>query len=385
MRDFAGALSLAVLAWLLTGCDRSTTPTSPVNRSLPPAVTAAAAGDKVLNIYNWTEFIDSSVVADFQQQYQIQVNYDVYASDEELETRLLVGHSNYDVVVPSASFFGRDLQAGLYHSLDKALLPNLVNIDAAAMRSLERFDPGNRFGIPYMWHATTGIGYDMDEIAARLPDAPTDSWRLLYDPAVLAHFKGCGISILDSPVDVFSTVFSYLGIDPNSESPEDLQAAEQVLQAIRPYVRYIDSSQYFARLANGDTCIALSWSGDVTTARGLARDAGKPRRLAYLIPREGTINFINLLAIPADAPHVRNAHLFLDFMMRPEVAARNSRKINYATPVLGAIELLPESLRDDAGVYPPRELLQRLAVMRPHARAYARLLNRAWTRVKFGH
>jgi putrescine transport system substrate-binding protein len=370
-----GLLPLAV-GWCallsLQGCSERASP-------------AGSDDAQVLNVYNWTDFMDPAVIADFERQFGIHVNYDVYGSNEELETKLLLGHSNYDIVVPGGSFFERDVQAGLYHRLDKKQLSNLDNIDPEAARNMTVYDPDHAYGVPYMWLTTTGIGYDAQKLAEHLPNAPTDSWALLYDPTLLAQLKDCGVSILDAPSDVVSTVLAYLGKNPNSESPEDLKAAEQTLLAIRPYVRYIDIEQYFSRLANGEICLALGWAGDIATARERARESGHPRPIVYVVPKEGALDIFDVLAIPADAPHLRNAHLFLNFVLRPDIAARNSNLINYATPVMGARELLRENLRDDAGVYPPPEVRERLTVMRAHSRGFTRLLNRTWTRFKFGN
>jgi putrescine transport system substrate-binding protein len=340
--------------------------------------------EKVLNVYNWTDYIDPSVISGFEKEYGIKVNYDVYDSNDELETKLLTGHSNYDVVVPGAAFLERGIKAGVYRKLDKALLPNLKNLDPEAIVGMAVYDPGNLYAVDYTWLATTGIGYDAAKIKARLADAPVDSWRMFYDPAVLASFQDCGVSILDAPDDVISTVLFFLGKDPNSESPGDLKAAERVLLAIRPYVRYVDSTRYVADLANGQLCVALGWSGDITQARDRAMEAGKPVQLAYSIPKEGTTSLFDVLAIPADAPHVTNAHLFINYLLRPDVAASNSNATKYANPVPASIALLSPELRGDTGVYPPPVVRARLAPQRAKSPEFTRLMNRTWTRVKTG-
>ena len=351
---------------------------------MPTMTPLPMSEEKVLNVYNWTDFIDLSVISAFEKEYGIHVNYDVYDSNDQLETKLLIGHANYDVVVPGAAFLERDIKAGIYQKLDKTQLPNLKNLDPEAPRDMAVYDPGNQYGVGYMWLETAGIGYDVAKINARLAHAPVDSWRMLYDPAVLAKFRDCGVSVLDAPDDVLNTVLAFLGKNPNSESLEDLKAAEQVLLSIRPYVRYVDSAEYFERLANGEICVALSWSGDVTTARERARAAGKARQIAYSIPKEGTVKFYDVLAIPVDAPHPGNAHLFINYLLRPDVAARNSNAINYATPVAAAIGSIRDELRNDPGVYPPREVWPRLVPQRAHSHAFTRLLNRTWTRFKTG-
>jgi putrescine transport system substrate-binding protein len=374
---FPAVLLALWLSLALAACDGS-------RPASPAGARSDRAGEPVLNVYNWTDFIDRTVIESFEQEYGIRVNYDVYESNDELETKLLVGHANYDVVVPGGAFLERDIKAQVYQKLDRTQLPNFGNLEPQALRDMTIYDPGNQYALPYMWLTTTGIAYDPDKIQARMPAAPTDSWRMFYDPEVLAHFRDCGVSVLEAPDDVVSTAMAYLGRDPNSESPDDLQAAERLLLAMRPYVRYIDSAQYLERLANGEVCLAMGWAGDVTTARERARQAGQSHLLSYSIPKEGTIKIFDVLAIPVDAPHVHNAHLFLDFLLRPEIAARNSNAVNFATPVTAALPLLRESLRNDSGTYPPPEVWPRLVPQRAHSLAFTRLLNRTWTRFKTG-
>ena len=257
---------------------------------------AATATEKVLNVYNWSDYIQPSVITDFEKEYGIRVNYDVFDSNEILETKLLTGHTNYDIVVPSGAFLERQIHADIYQKLDKALLPNLANVEPQVARDSALYDPGNQYAVDYMW-ITSGVGYNVAEIRARMPDAPVDSWRMIFDPAVVSKFASCGVSILDAPSEVVATVLLYLGRDPNSNSPEDLKAAEQVLHAIRPYVRYVDSSRYIDLLANGDICLAMGWSGDVKQAHDRAQEAGKGIEIAYHIPREGAIINLSLIHI----------------------------------------------------------------------------------------
>src|ERR1022692_3522450 len=253
-------------------CIRSSTGScrlrSPRGTATPAVGSAAATAqsssqtdlEKVLNIYNWADLIDPSVVPAFEREYGIKVNYDVFDSLEVLETKLLTGRTGYDVVGPSGAFIQHQIQAGVYQKLDKSLLPNLKNLDANLNRSVEVNDPGNQYGVIYLW-GTLGLGYNTEKIAAALPSAPMDSFAMLYNPSVIKNFKDCGVSILDAPDEVVETVLLYLGKDPNSESLVDLKAAERVLLSIRPYVRYINSSRYIEDLANGEICIALLWTG----------------------------------------------------------------------------------------------------------------------------
>src|SRR5215813_10841649 len=275
----------------------------------------ASESEKVLNVYNWSDYIQPGVITDFEREYGIRVNYDVFDSNEILETKLLTGHTNYDIVVPSGAFLERQIQADIYQKLDKALLPNLANVDPQVTRDSALYDPGNQYAVDYMW-ITSGVGFNSSAIRQRFADAPVDSWRMIFDPAVVSKFADCGVSILDAPSEVVGTVLLYLGRNPNSDSPEDLKAAEQALHRIRPYIRYVDSSRYIDNLANGDICLVLGWSGDIKQARDRAREAGKGE-IAYSIPREGAMSNYDVLAIPADAPHVRNAHLFINYLLRP--------------------------------------------------------------------
>ena len=373
--DPRGLLKSAALTALCGACAGCSGPASHGARP--------AADEKVLNVYNWSDYIQPSVIADFQKDYGIHVNYDVFDSNEILETKLLTGHTNYDIVVPSGAFLERQLQADIYQKLDKAQLPNLKNVDPDVARAEALYDPGNQYSVDYMW-ITSGVGYNTAEVRERLPDAPLDSWRMLFDPAVVSRFGDCGVSILDAPSEVVATVLLYIGRNSSSNSVDDLRAAEKVLKAMRPYVRYVDSSRYIDNLANGDICLAMGWSGDVKQAHDRAKEAGKGVDLAYAIPREGAISNYDVLAIPADAPHVANAHLFINYLLRPDIAARNSNLIKYANAVAPELQPLDPSVRNDPGVYPPPPVRARLRPERPRPPDYQRLLTRMWTRFKTG-
>jgi putrescine transport system substrate-binding protein len=372
----------AVLAAALAGCSGS--PNSPADANAKPTSTTTGQpeSDKVVNVYNWSDYIDPSVVTDFQKEYGIKVNYDVFDSNEVLETKLLTGHTNYDVVAPSGAFLARQIQAGVYQKLNRSLLSNWQHLDPEVAKKAAQYDPGNAYAIDYMW-ITSGPGYNVEKIKQRLPDAPVDSWRMLYDPAVVSKFADCGVSLLDAPTEVISTVLIYLGKDPNSTSTEDMQAVEKVLLAIRPYVRYVHSSRYIDDLANGETCLALGWSGDVKQAHDRAKEAGKGIDIGYHIPKEGAVSNYDMFAIPADAPHPNNAHLFIDFLMRPEIAARNTNLIKYAngdTPT----PAIKDDIRNDPGVYPAPEMLAKLHPEPMRTPDFTRVLTRMWTRFKTG-
>jgi putrescine transport system substrate-binding protein len=369
---------------LLVACGQSENST--VSASPTPAAASVGQTDaeKILNVYNWSDYIDPTVVPAFEKEFGIKVNYDVFDSNEVVETKLLSGKTGYDVVVPSASFMQRQIQAGVFQRLDKSLLPNLKNLDPEITHKIEVMDPGNQYGVNYLW-GTSGVGYNEDQLAQAMPNAPVDSFAIFYDPNVIRNFQKCGISILDAPDEVVGTVLIYLGKNPNSEAPEDLKAAEKVLLAIRPYIRYVNSSKYIEDLANGELCLALGWSGDVGQARVRARDAGKNVRVRYNIAKEGGLMFFDMLAIPADAPHPKNAHLFINYMLRPDVAAKNASFVHYATPVAAAFSLIDPAVYNDRSVFPNDSIKAKLFVNATHSMPYMRDLNRTWTRFKTGH
>ncbi|MCL4722524.1 MAG: extracellular solute-binding protein, partial [Gammaproteobacteria bacterium] len=289
---------VALFTLLLAGCGQK--PAEPVAAGTDGAPAPAAVdtdAEKVLNVYNWSDYIDDSIIDEFTKETGIAVKYDVFDSNEVLETKLLAGSTGYDIVVPSASFLERQIKAGVFQTLDRSRLPNLRNLDEEITAIVARHDPGNEHSVNYLW-GTSGVGYNEAKILAAMPDAPIDSFAMFYDPKVVSKFKNCGVSILDAPSEVVGTVLIWLGKDANSEDPADLAAAEKVLTTIRPYVKYVNSSKYIEDLANGEICLALGWSGDVLQARDRAEEAGTGAKIKYAIPREGAIMFFDMLAIP---------------------------------------------------------------------------------------
>ena len=338
--------------------------------------------EKVVNIYSWADYIAPDTVSNFEKETGIQVHYDVYDNNEVLETKLLSGHSNYDVVVPSDLFFDRQRAAGVYRELDKQALPNLVNIDPEILRQMAVHDPGNRHAIPYMW-STTGLGYNVDRVRERLGGSVPDSWALIFDPHIAAKLKDCGILMVDSPLDVFGSAMIYLQRDPRRLDPKDVLAAAELLRSIRPFVRNIDAAP-IAPLASGDVCLELGWSGDVEAARNRAIEAGSGAHIAYLIPREGALRTIDMAAIPADAPHPHNAEVWLNYLMRPDVIAGISNFIKYPNGIAASLPLIEASVRDDPAVYPDAATRARLIASSPAPLNYSRLVARAWTRFRTG-
>ena len=364
---------------LLAGCGRKDEGPAAAGE----AASARAGEEPVLNVYNWSDYIDPAVIEQFTAETGIKVNYDVFDSNEVLETKLLTGNSGYDVVVPSAYFLERQIQAGVFRKLDKSKLPNLANMDPELQQRVAAHDPDNEHAVIYMW-GTTGIGYDAGKVEAIMPDAPVDSWSLIFDPKVVSRFKDCGVSVLEDPTDIVGTVLLWLGRNPNSESQEDLDAAEAALLAIRPYIRKISSAQVIEDLANGEVCIAVGYSGDVLQAQGRAEETGQAVDIRYSIPAEGALLWFDTLAIPADAGHPDNAHAFINFLMKPEIAAANSDFVYYANANANATALVEEDLRNNPGVYPTPEVKARLQPNLTKSADFTRLLNRAWTRFTTG-
>lgn len=367
----AGVVASAALA----GCGGDTAPSS--------AAAAHGAKHRVINVYNWTDYIAPDALAKFESETGIRVNYDVFDSNEVLETKLLTGHTGYDVVVPTDYFLARQARAGVLRPLDKALLPNLVNLDPAVLASLQTLDPDNRYGVPYT-SVITGIGFNTAKVRAALGDVPLDSWAVIFDPKNAAKLKACGFTMLDQEAEVIFSAKIWLGLDTASEDLDDLARAESMLTAVRPYVRYFNSSQYINDLANGETCIALSWSGDILQARDRAREAGKGIDIAFTVPREGALRSFDMLAIPADAPHAEDAHRFINFLLRADVAASLTEFRKYPTGNLAAEALVPAALRADPIIFPPAEVVGRFLPHQAESLLYARYANRSWTRIRTG-
>jgi putrescine transport system substrate-binding protein len=356
----------------------------------PPAADAATAApavdtdeEKVVNVYNWSDYIDTEVLKEFEKETGVKVNYEVMDSNELLETKLVAGRTGYDVVVPSASFLARQIKAGVYQKLDKSKLDNLKNLDPDITKRLEVFDPGNEHAVNYMW-GTSGVAYNEEAIKAAMPDAPVDSFAMFWDPKVVSKFAKCGVSILDAPSEVVGTVLIYLGKDANSENPEDLKAAEKVLMSVRPYIRNIHSSAYIEQLAGGEICLALGWSGDVLQAKSRAEEAQKPFTIKYNIPKEGAVMFFDELAVPADASHVKNAHLFINFLLRADVAAKNSNFISFANSNAASWPSVNPEVKNNPGIFPTPEMMPKLVPDLPETAEFTRSLTRTWTRFRTG-
>jgi len=343
---------------------------------------ASAEEEKVLNVYNWPGYIGEHTVEKFENLTGIKVKYDVYDSNETLETKLLSGHTGYDVVVSSDGFVGKHGQAGVFRPLDKQLLPNLKNLDESILNAESVFDPGTTHALPYFW-GTVGIGYNVKKIRERMPDAPVNSLDMIFNAEYAKKFADCGITVLDAPGDILEIALHYLGRSPYSASEEDYKAAEDLLR-VRPYIKYFHSSRYINDMANGDVCLALGWNGDLRIAGDRAREAKNGNDIEYRIPKEGTQVWIDNLAIPADAPHPMNALLFLNFLMDPQIAADGANSVNYATPNKAATPLVKRELRDDPDTYPPPEVMGKLFPDKAVTPEVDQLRERIWTHIKTG-
>lgn len=343
--------------------------------------TPALAQDNVVNVYNWSDYIADDTIANFEAETGIRVNYDVYDNNEIVDAKLLAGSSGYDIIVPTGNFLERQVRAGLLMELDKSKLPNLENLDPAVMAVAAEHDPDNAHSVPYMTF-TIGLGYNVAKVTEALgADAELDTWDLLFDPETSAKLASCGIAVLDSPTEVVGTALNYLGLDPNSESAEDLAKAEELLTAVKPNIRYFHSSQYIDDLGNGEICLALGYSGDVFIAADNAADGVE---VGYSIPREGSATLMDLLAIPADAPNPDNAHAFINYIMEPQVVAAITNYVYYANPNLKATEFVDDEVKDNPGIYPPAETVAKAFALTAHSPDFEEVLTRTWTRIKTG-
>lgn len=347
------------------------------------APAAAAPEEKVLHIFNWSDYIAEDTQGNFEKATEIKVTYDVFDNNELLQSKLLAGSTGYDIVVPSASFLESQIKAGVFRKLDRSKLPNWKNLDPEIMKFLEQHDPGNQYAVPWLW-GITGIGYNVDKVKAALGGVPLDSWSMVFDPKNAAKLKSCGITLLDAPTEIIDSVLIYLGRDPNSEKPEDLKAATDVLMSIRPYIKSYNSSQYINDLANGEICVVVGWNGDILQARDRANEAANGVHVAYFTPKEGAIRWFDMMAIPADATHPDNAHKWLNYVMEPKVIAEVSNFKRYANANLAAMPFVIPEVASDPGIYPDATVR---AILKPHlaeSLAYSRDATRAWTLVRTG-
>lgn len=344
---------------------------------------AQAEEEKVLNVYNWSDYIAADTLERFTKETGITVNYDVYDSNEMLEAKLMAGKSGYDVVFPTAlPFVANQIKAGIYLPLDETNLPNMANIEDGVAASLNKADPELlKHSVPYMI-AGTGVAYNVDKVNELAPGAPVDSWSLIFDPEWAKKLSSCGISLLDDPTEVFAAAMVYLGKDPKSEDPADLKAASAAIEAIRPYVRYFHSSTNINDMANGDLCVSHGYGGDMIQARDRAIEANNGVNVVVFLPKEGAQVVIDVMAIPADAPHPENAKKFIDFMMRADVVGPITDAVGYANAIKGSTEFVSKERQADPVIYPSEETRNAFFSLPPKSRGYMRQMTREWTRLK---
>ena len=347
-------------------------------------VSAAYAEDKVLHVYNWSDYIAEDTLDNFQKETGIKVVYDVFDSNETLEAKLLAGSSGYDIVVPSNPFLAKQIKAGVFQKLDKSKLPNWENLDKDLLKALDPSDPGNQYSIPYMW-GTIGIGYNIDKVKAALGEnAPVDSWDLVFKPENMAKLKECGVSFLDSPTEILPAALNYLVFKPDSTDAGELKKAEELFLSVRSSTAYFHSSKYIGDLANGNICVAIGYSGDLYQSKSRAEEAKNGVNISYSIPKEGAGSFFDMMAIPADAKNVEAAHVFLNYLMKPEVMANITNFVQFPNGNAAATPLVDEVLRNDPGIYPDAATMAKIYTFPDLPANAQRAMNRSWTKIKSG-
>ena len=347
-------------------------------------VGAAQAEDKVVHVYNWSDYIAEDTVANFEKASGIKVVYDVFDSNETLEAKMLTGQSGYDVVVPSNQFLAKQIKAGVFQKLDKSRLPNWKNLDPALLKLMTANDPDNQYAVPYMY-GTVLIGFNPDKVKAALGDnAPVDSWDLIFKEENIAKLKDCGVALLDSPSEILPLALHYLGLPPNSTEPADYAKAEQLLSKIRPHVRYFHSSKYMSDIANGEICVAVGYSGSFSQAANNAKQANNGVTVDMRLPKEGAPIWFDMMAIPKDAKNIDEAHAFINYLLQPQVIAPISDFVGYPNPNKDATALVAESIRSNPNLYPTPEAMQKLYTLEPLPRAAERARTRAWSKIKTG-
>ncbi|WP_417666843.1 polyamine ABC transporter substrate-binding protein [Roseibium sp.] len=345
---------------------------------------SALAQERVVNVYNWSDYIDESILEDFTKETGIKVVYDVFDSNEVLETKLLAGGTGYDVVVPTGSFLSRQIQAGAFAQLDKSKLTNSGNMWKEIEERVVKYDPGNAYSINYMW-GTTGIGYNVEKVKAALGEnAPVDSWDLIFKEENISKLKDCGVFLLDAPTELIPAALNYLGFDPDSKDKGEIEKAGELLKTVRPNIQKFHSSEYINALANGDICVAVGWSGDVLQARDRAAEADNGVTVEYSIPKEGALMWFDQMAVPADAPHKDEAHEFLNYIMRADVMAKASNYVYYANGNKASQELLNDDVIGDPAIYPTEDTVKNLYTVTAYPPKINRVVTRIWTAIKSG-
>jgi putrescine transport system substrate-binding protein len=348
-----------------------------------PFVRRARAEDAILNVYNWADYIGETTIEDFQTATGIAVTYDTYSSTDEMQAKMLAGSTGYDVVDMAGLSLQRFVQAGIYDKLDKTKLPNWKNMDPQVLKIAEGFDPGNNYGMPYMW-GSVGFTYNLDMLNERLPDADLNSMDVIMNPENAAKLADCGISLLDEPTDVILLMLDYLGKERNAYKREDLEAVKAAFSKVREHVRTFDSTNYLNAIPNKELCVINSWSGDYSTAKARAAEAGVEINLGYFVPKTGAPAWVDMMCIPADAQHKENAHKFIDYLMDPEVIAKCTNFTNYANGNLAARAFVDPAVLANPAVYPSAEVMARLYTPEPLSEEDDRALTETFTAMKSG-
>jgi putrescine transport system substrate-binding protein len=339
--------------------------------------------EEQLNIYSWAGYISEAALAQFTKETGIAVNYDTFDSLETLETKMLTGKTGYDVVFPAGPVLERLIKLNLVLPLDGKLIPNRSGLDPVILNKLSVYDPGNKYGAPYMW-GTVGVGYNIDAVRQRLPDDPLDSLSLVFDPEKAAKVADCGIGILDSPAEVLAITLNYLGFAPDSGDAGEINKARDLIMGVRKYIRNIRNDNTIDALASGEVCVQLGYGGDVFSAISAAKEGNTGANIAFFVPKEGTIVFFDSMSIPADAPHVTAAHKFIDYMLRPDVMAENSNLAHAANAVVASKPLMNPDIASNPALYPPTEIMAKLLADKTVTPETARLRTRAWADIRAG-
>ena len=338
-----------------------------------------------VRVYNWSDYIDQSVIDQFEESTGIKVIYDVFDSNEVLEGKLLAGSTGYDIVSPSIEYLGRQIRADIHLELDKTAIPNFNNLDPIMMEILSSMDPENKYAIPYLW-GTTGIGFNRSAIDEIMGEGfKMNTFDILFKPDLIKNFEKCGIAFLDAPSEVFKAALFYIGKNPNTKDPSDYRGeAYELLKSIRPYIRYFHSSKYINDLANGEICLVFGWSGDILQAGDRAREVNNGVSIEYEIPREGGQIWVDMMSIPNDAPNAENAHLFLDFILEPEVMAMISNKVKFPNAIPESKKFISKDILNNKAIYPDQQTLNKLFLAEIANPRVDRMMTRQWINIKTG-
>ena len=381
------SFSWLLLTALLTAC--SGQPTDPPPAASAPNTQAASTSlptppaTHTVKIYNWSDYVDPQTVQDFEKKYQIKVVYNVYESDETLEGKVLTGQSGYDLVGPSNTFVGRQIQAGAYQKINKNLIPNYHLINRKLLKLMSQVDPNNEYAVPFFWGINTfAINIERVKKALGTDTLPDNQWDLVFNPSYTAKLKKCGISYLDSAAEIYPMVLNYLGKNPNSKQAEDIQAATELLKANRPYIKRFTSSGFIDQLARGDTCVTIGFGGDLNIAKRRAEEAGGKEKIEVMLPKEGVGIWVDSFAIPKDAQNVLNAHRYINDFLDPKVAAQNGNFVTYAPSSTPARALMDETFRSDRTIFPNDEDLANSFIMTPIDPHIHKLMVRDWQEIK---